>query len=131
MKNGKYLEHGNECWYLNDQRHRTDGPSVIWPDGSQEWWINGKLHRTDGPAVTYPDGTQWWYLNGEPHRVDGPAVIYFDGYQSWCLNGKKVNGDTFNFILGCTMEELIPYIFYPQYKDYKPLVEDRLRRNKE
>jgi hypothetical protein len=28
------------------------------------------------------------------------------------------------------MEELIPYIFYPQYKDYKPLVEVRLRRDR-
>jgi hypothetical protein len=29
------------------------------------------------------------------------------------------------------MEDLLPYIFGHQYKDYKSLVEDRLRRNKE
>jgi hypothetical protein len=105
MKNGKYIEEGMECWYLNDKRHRTDGP-----------------------AVTYPDGSQAWYLNGELHRTDGPAVIDSNGRQEWYLNGKEVKENIFNFILGCTMEELIPYIFGLQYKDYKPLVEGRLRK---
>jgi hypothetical protein len=57
--------------------------------------------------------------------------VYSDGSQAWYLNGQEVNEDTYNFILTCTMEELIPYIFGHQYKDYKPLVEDRLRRSKE
>ena len=108
MKNGKYIEDGKECWYLND-----------------------KLHRTDGPAITYSDGSHFWYLNGKRHRTDGPAIVYSDGSQYWYLNGEEVKEDTYNFILTCTMEELIPYIFDHQYKDYKPLIEERLRRNKE
>ena len=79
------------------------------------------------------DDPERWYLNGELklHRMDGPAIINSDGRQEWWVNGKEVKKDIFNLILTCTMEDLIPYIFYPQYKDYKPLVEDRLRRNKE
>ena len=82
----------------------------------------------NGKYIEY--GTQYWYLNDNLHRTDGPAVIYPKGTQCWYLNGKEVNKDIFNFILTCTMEELIPYIFGLQYKDYKPLVEERLRKNK-
>jgi hypothetical protein len=77
-------------WYLNDKRHREDGPAVIYADGGQAWWLNDKLHRTDGPAVILADGTQEWYQNGKPHREDGPAVIYADGTQEWYLNGKEL-----------------------------------------
>ena len=131
MKNGKYIENGHEYWYLNEELHRTDGPAITYSDGTQKWYLNGELHRTDGPAVTYSNGTQEWYLNGERHRTDGPAITYPNGSQAWYLKGEKVKKKTFNFILTCTMEELIPYIFNQKYKDYKPLVEDRLRRNKE
>jgi len=76
-------------WYLNDQRHREDGPAVEYADGSKVWYINGKLHRDDGPAVEYADGYKAWYLNDERHREDGPAVEYADGSKSWYLNGTK------------------------------------------
>ena len=55
---------GNQSWYLNDKRHREDGPAVIYADGSQYWCLNGKRHREDGPAVIWADGSQYWYLNG-------------------------------------------------------------------
>ena len=29
-------------WYLNDQRHREDGPAIEYSDGSKHWWLNGK-----------------------------------------------------------------------------------------
>ena len=28
-------------WYLNDQRHREDGPAVEYADGSKSWYLNG------------------------------------------------------------------------------------------
>ena len=28
-------------WYLNDQRHREDGPAVEYADGSKDWYLNG------------------------------------------------------------------------------------------
>jgi hypothetical protein len=52
---------GSQYWYLNDKRHREDGPATIGPDGSQAWFLNGKYHREDGPAIIYPDGTQEWW----------------------------------------------------------------------
>ena len=59
-------------------------------DGSQFWWLNEKRHRTDGPATRYANGTQFWYLNGKLHRTNGPAVIWSDGTQNWYLNGHEV-----------------------------------------
>jgi hypothetical protein len=61
----------SESWYLDDKRHREDGPARIWyrSDGSVEWeawWLNDNLHREDGPAyIQYrPDGSvqkkEWW-----------------------------------------------------------------------
>jgi len=76
-------------WYLNDKRHRTDGPAVILADGTQEWYLNNKLHRTDGPARIWASGTKEWYLNGNLHREDGPARIWANGTQEWWLNGKE------------------------------------------
>jgi hypothetical protein len=62
----KVFSNGKQEWYLNDERHREDGPAIIWSDGQQEWWSNDKRHREDGPAVIFPDGTQQWWLNDKP-----------------------------------------------------------------
>ena len=130
MRNGKYIEDGNEYWYFNDKLHRTDGPAEIGSDGRQEWYLNGECHRTDGPAYIDPNRNECWYLNGKRHRTDGPAIICPNGTQYWYLNGEKVDKDTFNLLLTCTIEDLGEYFFSPNYKDYKSLIEDRLRRNK-
>jgi hypothetical protein len=63
---GYTITAGEECiiWRLNHQRHRTDGPAVIYANGSQVWYLNNQRHRTDGPAVIWADGAQFWYLNG-------------------------------------------------------------------
>lgn len=34
-------------------------------DGYKSWWLNDKRHREDGPALTHSDGRVFWYLNGE------------------------------------------------------------------
>ena len=81
-------ENGDKIWYLNGQRHRTDGPVIERADGTKEWRLNGERHRIDGPAVEYPDGHKAWYLNGVPHREDGPAIEFTGGYKTWYLYGK-------------------------------------------
>ena len=54
------------CYYNSaDQLHRTDGPAVIWADGSKSWYQNGLHHRTDGAAIEWANGTKEWYINGE------------------------------------------------------------------
>jgi len=35
-------ENGRQAWWVNDRRHRTDGPAVIGADGRQAWWVNGE-----------------------------------------------------------------------------------------
>lgn len=58
---------GGTEWYLNDQRHREDGPAVEGCGGRKEWWFNGQRHRADGPAVEDANGGKAWYLNGKLH----------------------------------------------------------------
>jgi hypothetical protein len=82
------ITHNHIRWTLNGKLHRTDGPAVIYADGTQRWFIDGKLHRTDGPAIIYAIGTQAWYIDGKHHRTDGPAIIYADGSQAWYKDGK-------------------------------------------
>ena len=49
-------------------------------DGYKSWWLNDKRHREDGPALTHSDGRVFWYLNGEnlteeEHRVRMYPVV--------------------------------------------------------
>ncbi|MDX9694956.1 MAG: hypothetical protein RBT49_04120 [Bacteroidales bacterium] len=94
MKEYKVIIDGDrQEWFLNDKRHREDGPAII--DGDrQEWWLNGKRHREDGPAIIKGDRQSWW-LNGKQHREDGPAIIY-GNCQSWWLNDKQVSEQEFD-----------------------------------
>ena len=41
------------------QFHRVHGPAVIWPDGEQWWFQNRQRHRTDGPAIECVEWTQF------------------------------------------------------------------------
>ena len=47
-------------WYLNDKRHREDGPAIEWVNGSKQWYLNDKRHRVDGPAYEWADGSKSW-----------------------------------------------------------------------
>ena len=58
---------GNKYWYLNDKRHRIDGPAVEWADGNKEWWLNGERHRVDGPAIEDANGYKEWWLNDKEY----------------------------------------------------------------
>ena len=66
----KVNKDGDKHWYLNGERHREDGPAIIWNDGTESWYFNDKLHREDGPAIEYEDGTILWYINGEELSED-------------------------------------------------------------
>ena len=56
---------GDKRWHNEQgQLHRTDGPALIWPNGTQRWYIHGKLHRTDGPAIDYGNGDKSYYIHG-------------------------------------------------------------------
>jgi hypothetical protein len=84
-----YIEYkdGTKEWFLNGERHRTDGPAIEWSNGTKEWWLNGYLHRTDGPAIEYSNGTKEWWLNGKKLTQEE-----FDNYRfkEFVLNGKNL-----------------------------------------
>ena len=75
--------------------HRTDGPAIIYPDGTQIWYLNGEWHREGGPTVEYPDGSMSYYLDGKLHRTDGPAIIKADGVRQWWLQDQQYSFDNF------------------------------------
>ena len=58
------VDDGNYFWYLDDKRHREDGPAIEFVSGTKEWWLNDLRHRKDGPAIEYAGGAKAWYLNG-------------------------------------------------------------------
>jgi len=85
---GAVLEDGDVlAWYQHGQLHRSDGPALVYPDGSEEWYQFGQLHRDDGPAVTDSAGSQFWYQSDELHRDDGPAVEEADGTRAYFRQG--------------------------------------------
>ena len=58
-------EYGTRRYYNNaGQLHRTDGPAILWADGTKLWYQNGLRHRTDGAAVEFASGLKYWYING-------------------------------------------------------------------
>jgi hypothetical protein len=61
---------GNKRWYLNDKRHRIDGPAVDRADGYKEWHLNGKKHRIDGPAIEWVNGRKSWFLHNAHYSFD-------------------------------------------------------------
>jgi len=61
----KTYPNGDKVWFLNDKRHREDGPALERANGTKEWFLNGKLHREDGPAVECANGDKEWWLNNE------------------------------------------------------------------
>ena len=46
----------------------------VYDNGDRHWYLNDLRHREDGPAVEYAEGTRYWYLNDKYHREDGPAM---------------------------------------------------------
>ena len=68
---------GTRQWWLNDQRHRSDGPAIEDASGAKQWFWNDRIHREDGPAIIFADGTKQWWLNDKRYS-----------FANWC---KKLN----------------------------------------
>ena len=67
-------------WFLYGKRHRTDGPAIIYSDGSEEWYLHNMCHREDGPAIKNANGNIAWYLNGRFYEFD-----------KWCAKLNKTD----------------------------------------
>jgi len=49
--------------YMSAEENKYTG-SFITGGGIKVWLVNGERHREDGPAILFPDGDEWWYLHG-------------------------------------------------------------------
>ena len=82
----------------------------VWDNGTKFWYLNDKRHREDGPAMEFADGPKYWYLNGKRHREDGPAIEYANGDKYWYLNDKEVTEEEHkrmtSKVVEMTMEEI-------------------------
>ena len=91
-----------ECWELDGNLHREDGPAFIGYDKKgnitrKVWYINGKRHREDGPClIEYDtDGSivrEEWFINDKLHRENAPAYITYKNNkvstENWYLNNQ-------------------------------------------
>jgi hypothetical protein len=57
-------------------------------DGIKTYYLNNLRHRENGPAVEYSDGTKVWCKFGYWHREDGPARIFCDGQKEYWFNDR-------------------------------------------
>ncbi len=77
--------------YFNEkgQRHRNEGPAMIWPDGSCAWYKNGELYRKNGPLTIRLDGTQQYRkcIYNPADTKDGLIAIFPDHSRLQCQNG--------------------------------------------
>jgi hypothetical protein len=62
----------------------------VYPDGDKSWYLNDKRHREDGPAIEGDNGDKFWYLNDKRHREDDPAIELANGDKSWYINDKQI-----------------------------------------
>ena len=47
MSTKKVDMYGNIIWFQDSEPHRTDGPAIIWADGSYEWVLKSHVYRFD------------------------------------------------------------------------------------
>lgn len=77
------IDKWGDIYYYNehDERHRVNGPAIIYSAGVEYWYQNGKLHRLDGPAIVWASGHQRWYIDGRPYTKEDfnlhPDVIAY------------------------------------------------------
>lgn len=70
--------------------HNTDGPAVIWNNGTNEYYHHGVLHAEGRPTASFANGTLKWYNKGVLTQVYRPGrkpntdvmIQYVDGYKS-------------------------------------------------
>lgn len=93
---------GKQCWYLNNQLHRPDGPAIINPPSSrgvqEEWYLHGLRHRDNGPAEIWADGSKYWWFNNQRHCASGPAIVAAVGDTRWYLHGTNYTLEEFQSV---------------------------------
>jgi hypothetical protein len=55
---------GDEEWFLNDKRHREQGPAIKQANGYEAWYMYDELHNDNGPAIINTNEEYFYYLGG-------------------------------------------------------------------
>ena len=93
-------DHTKKTWYDNGKIHRIGAPAIeVWWGTNnelvyQEYYVENIRHREDGPAIIHPSGTEIYYIDGKLYNKNGPAIINKkDGKiigQQWFISNKDV-----------------------------------------
>lgn len=93
------VNHGIKTWWVNDKRHRIDGPAIEFADGYKEYWVNGKQYSKDDWEYDYKPRKvarkHAFYMsqrvyedtNCELHHLFKPAKITHNGTKQWWKHG--------------------------------------------
>ena len=61
---------GNKQWFLNNKRHREDGPAIEWANGHKAWWLNGKaLTEKEHQAQTKGCANKVIEIDGKKYKL--------------------------------------------------------------
>lgn len=73
----KVILHDGSVWYLKDGLELH-----CHPGGNKFWWLNDKRHREDGPAIEYSNGEVEYWINDfqvDPSTLeDSYPILYND-----------------------------------------------------
>lgn len=104
----------------NNQIHRTEGPAVVFEDGSYIWCLQGKVSRTNGPALVFQKQYMEWRVDGKPHRVDGPAKLAATLIlKEWRIKGELHRVDGPAIEMDHTLEQLRKDKHFPRLPYWK------------
>lgn len=71
VRSSASMAHRIAEYWVDDLRHRDEGPAVVHADGIVEYWRHGRRHRSDGPAIEYPRPYGKWAAGPDEYWVDG------------------------------------------------------------
>jgi hypothetical protein len=64
-------------YYLNDKRHRTNGPAIEYNNGDKCWYVYGDRHNDKGPATIHKTGWTFWFLNDNLQTLSNSTPTWF------------------------------------------------------
>jgi hypothetical protein len=67
-------DYGDIYYYLNDKRHRTDGPAIEYVSGSKDWYLNGYFHDEKGPSTIYSSGFKFWDIEDKIQTLSNTTI---------------------------------------------------------
>ena len=103
------IEADGSKYYYSDKRmtkfHREDGPAIERPYGYRAWFINNLRHRVDGPAIEYGDETAGdWFIQGS-EVTEQEHYRYYNQPKEATIN---INGKEFTIKQLADLIEAVP-----------------------